>query len=40
MDLMGSVQFDVCVRFLHEDPWERVRLVHQGAPRKRFRSLI
>ncbi len=40
VDLMGTVQFDVCVRFLHEDPWERVRLVHQAAPHTRFRSLI
>lgn len=40
VDLMGTVQFDVCVRFLHEDPWERVRLVHQAAPHTKFRSLI
>ncbi len=37
---MGTVQFDVCVRFLQEDPWERVRRVHQAAPHTRFRSLI
>jgi oxaloacetate decarboxylase (Na+ extruding) subunit alpha len=40
VDLMGTIQFDVCVRFLKEDPWERVRLVHQGAPNTKFRSLI
>jgi oxaloacetate decarboxylase (Na+ extruding) subunit alpha len=40
VDLMGTIQFDVCTRFLKEDPWERVRLVHQGAPNTRFRSLI
>ncbi|MEQ8515235.1 MAG: hypothetical protein RIC38_06485, partial [Chromatocurvus sp.] len=40
VDLMGTVQFDVAVRFLQEDPWERVRLVHQGAPHTKFRSLI
>ena len=40
VDLMGTVQFDVCVRYLHEDPWERVRRVHQAAPHTRFRSLI
>jgi oxaloacetate decarboxylase (Na+ extruding) subunit alpha len=40
IDLMGTIQFDVCVRYLKEDPWERVRLVHQGAPNNRFRSLI
>jgi oxaloacetate decarboxylase alpha subunit len=40
VDLMGTIQFDVCVRYLKEDPWERVRLVHQGAPHTKFRSLI
>ena len=40
VDLMGTIQFDVCVRYLKEDPWERVRRVHQGAPNTRFRSLI
>ena len=27
IDLMGMVQFDVCVRYLREDPWERIRLI-------------
>jgi oxaloacetate decarboxylase alpha subunit len=40
VDLMGTIQFDVCVRYLHEDPWERVRQVHAAAPHTRFRSLI
>jgi oxaloacetate decarboxylase alpha subunit len=40
VDLMGTIQFDVCVRYLKEDPWERVRRVHEGAPHTRFRSLI
>ena len=40
VDLMGTVQFDVAVRYLQEDPWERVRRVHQAAPHTRFRSLI
>jgi oxaloacetate decarboxylase alpha subunit len=25
IDLMGAVTFDVCVRYLREDPWERIR---------------
>lgn len=29
VDLMGMVQFDVCVRYLREDPWERIRQVRQ-----------
>lgn len=34
VDFMGLVQFDVCVRYLREDPWERIRLV-----RERIRSV-
>ncbi|MEY4711214.1 MAG: hypothetical protein RIS88_664 [Pseudomonadota bacterium] len=25
IDIAGTIQFDVCVRFLKEDPWERIR---------------
>src|SRR5690554_6397204 len=32
IDLMGMVQFDVCVRYLREDPWERIRLVKERIP--------
>jgi len=27
IDLIGGAVFDVCVRFLNEDPWERMRIV-------------
>ena len=27
IDLVGGAVFDVCVRFLREDPWERMRIV-------------
>lgn len=40
IDLMGAIQFDVSVRYLKEDPWERVRRVHQKAPNTPFRALI
>jgi oxaloacetate decarboxylase (Na+ extruding) subunit alpha len=29
IDLAGAIQFDVCVRYLKEDPWERMRLMRQ-----------
>lgn len=29
IDLMGSIQFDVCVRYLKENPWDRIRLMRQ-----------
>ncbi len=40
VDLMAPIQFDVAVRYIKEDPWERVRLAHRGAPNTRFRALI
>jgi oxaloacetate decarboxylase alpha subunit len=29
IEAIAAVQFDVCVRFLKEDPWERVRLLRE-----------
>jgi len=29
IDLVGGPQFDVCVRYLKENPWERIRLMRQ-----------
>lgn len=40
VDLVAPIQFDVAVRYLKEDPWERVRLAHQHAPSTKFRALI
>ena len=31
IDLVGGAVFDVCVRYLKEDPWERMRLVSSWA---------
>lgn len=40
VDLMAPIQFDVSVRYLKENPWERVRLAHENAPNTKFRALI
>ncbi len=40
VDLMAPIQFDVAVRYLQEDPWERVRKAHELAPNTKFRALI
>lgn len=40
VDLVAPIQFDVSVRYLKEDPWERVRLMHEHAPNTKFRALI
>ncbi len=33
VDLIAAIQFDVCVRFLKENPWERVRLMRDKLQR-------
>src|SRR5690606_21640119 len=40
VDLVAPIQFDVAVRYLKEDPWERVRLAHKHAPNTKFRALV
>jgi oxaloacetate decarboxylase alpha subunit len=40
VDLAAPIQFDVAVRYLKEDPWERVRLTHAHAPHTKLRALI
>ena len=32
VDIVGGAVFDVCVRFLHEDPWERMSLLRDAIP--------
>lgn len=32
IDLVGGAVFDVCVRFLREDPWERMRILSKWIP--------
>lgn len=32
MEVWGGATFDVTMRFLHEDPWERLRLIRKSAP--------
>jgi len=40
IDLAGAIQFDVCIRYLKENPWERVRLMRERVRRTPLRSLI
>ncbi len=32
LEVWGGATFDVTMRFLHEDPWERLRLIRKAAP--------
>jgi oxaloacetate decarboxylase alpha subunit len=39
-ELMGTVHFDACLRYLREDPWERIRLLAKALPNTPLRALI
>lgn len=39
-ELMGTVHFDACLRYLREDPWERIRLLSEALPNTPLRALI
>jgi oxaloacetate decarboxylase alpha subunit len=39
-ELMGTVHFDACLRYLREDPWERIRLISKALPNTPLRALI
>ena len=40
IDLMSAIQFDVSVRYLKEDPWQRLRLMRQRITQTRLQSAM
>lgn len=40
IDLAGTIQFDVCIRFLKENPWERMRLMRQRITRTPLSAFV
>lgn len=40
IDLVGGAVFDVCVRYLREDPWERMRILSQAIVRTPLNVMI
>lgn len=40
LEMWGGATFDVALRFLHEDPWERLRLLREKIPNILFQMLI
>lgn len=40
MEVWGGATFDVMIRFLNEDPWERVRQLKQRMPNTRLQMLL
>ncbi|HVL00641.1 MAG TPA: sodium-extruding oxaloacetate decarboxylase subunit alpha [Dongiaceae bacterium] len=40
LEVWGGATFDACVRFLKEDPWERLRLLRAALPNTRLQMLL
>ena len=40
IEAWGGATFDACVRFLREDPWERLRKLRQTMPKTRLQMLL
>lgn len=40
IECWGGATFDSCIRFLREDPWERIRLLKQAMPNTRLQMLL
>lgn len=40
MEVWGGATFDVCLRFLKENPWERLRLLRQAMPNVLLQMLL
>ncbi len=40
LEVWGGATFDSCLRFLHEDPWERLRLIRKAAPNSKLQMLL
>ena len=40
LEMWGGATFDVALRFLHECPWERLRLLRERIPNILFQMLI
>ena len=40
LEVWGGATFDACVRFLREDPWERLRQLRKSIPNTRLQMLL
>jgi methylmalonyl-CoA carboxyltransferase 5S subunit len=40
VECWGGATFDACIRFLDEDPWERLRIFRKKMPRSRLQMLL
>ena len=39
-EVWGGATFDACLRFLNEDPWERLRTIRKGMPNTKLQMLF
>ncbi|MDR2090462.1 MAG: oxaloacetate decarboxylase subunit alpha [Clostridiales bacterium] len=40
LEMWGGATFDSCLRFLNEDPWERLRTLRKAMPNTKFQMLL
>lgn len=40
LEMWGGATFDACVRFLKEDPWERLRVLREALPNTQLQMLL
>ena len=40
LECWGGATFDSCMRFLNEDPWERLRLLRKAMPKTKLQMLL
>jgi len=40
MEVWGGATFDVCIRYLNEDPWERLRIIRQVVRNTKLQMLV
>jgi oxaloacetate decarboxylase alpha subunit len=40
LEVWGGATFDACLRFLNEDPWERLRIMRKRMPKTRLQMLL
>jgi pyruvate carboxylase subunit B len=40
LEVWGGATFDTCIRFLNEDPWERLRAIRERAPKTKLQMLL
>ena len=40
LEVWGGATFDSCIRFLNDDPWERLRQIREKAPKTKLQMLL